>query len=828
MSFKGIKVNGFCYAGEHLLVATDNGVMIKTGDAIKTLNVNNGLKSNKINCVSVYQQKYIFGSDAGLMVYNPENEKVINYGIEQGLIDEGILTVVNQGNQYLWIGSNSGLMRFSPKEFKYYTVGPDNNSNVIKCLLLDREDNVWMGTHSGLFKYRDDAFSSFDKVNGPGNAFIFQIFRDHTGNLWLCTDNSGIYKYSGGYFKRYGLKEGLNTNVAKAGLQHSNKKILFGTKDGIVEYKNDRFYEIPIPKEFAGLCEMLIEDKDGSVWIAGGNGVALMKWVNNTPQLTYKALPSSVSHQAYCLWKDSENTIWIGSSPAGLFKVEGDSIVSMNRRLNLKEENFYAIRDYKNYLLVATLNGLYILNTKTGEGNYINESDGLNSELVYSIELTRDRKNLWIGTNQGINKLNLEKYFTDQVIQIESYSKQDGFTGVECNSNGIWEDENGTLWFGTVSGLVKHEPSKLKPNKVKNSTLIQSIKIFSEDTLLKDGSELESKFNTIAFYYKGICFTNPENVKYRKQLVGLEKEWSEPNNENYSKYANLAPGNYTFMVKSCNNEGVWDENPTTFSFTILRPFYATWWFNALLISTILLLAYTAFTIRVKSIQRKQKQETERRVELSKIELKALRAQMNPHFIFNSLNSIQHYIFNSKSDEAIKYLSKFARLVRTILNNSNKPYVTVGEDLEALILYLELEQMRFEGKFEYEIIVDNKVDIDYDIMPPLLIQPYVENAILHGLNPKPGKGKLSISFKSADNYLICIISDDGIGREKASEIKRTMPVSKHKSLGMKITEDRLRIMNDASNSPLSVEITDLKNEAGLACGTEVKIFIPIMG
>jgi sensor histidine kinase YesM len=232
-------------------------------------------------------------------------------------------------------------------------------------------------------------------------------------------------------------------------------------------------------------------------------------------------------------------------------------------------------------------------------------------------------------------------------------------------------------------------------------------------------------------------------------------------------------------------------------------------------------------LRVRAIKKKQQLEFERKVEISRIELKALRSQMNPHFIFNSLNSIQHYIFNSKTDEAIKYLSKFAKLVRIILNNSNKPTVTVGEDIDALKLYLELEQMRFEEKFDYEVIVDPSVDLDYDIMPPLLTQPYVENAILHGLNPKPEKGMLTITLTSENNFLICTIVDNGIGRKKSSEIKHTMPGTKHKSLGMKITEDRLRILNEVNNSKLSVNIIDLM-QGDVALGTKVELFIPIHG
>ena len=233
-------------------------------------------------------------------------------------------------------------------------------------------------------------------------------------------------------------------------------------------------------------------------------------------------------------------------------------------------------------------------------------------------------------------------------------------------------------------------------------------------------------------------------------------------------------------------------------------------------------------LRIYNVKKKQRLEFERKVEMSKIELKALRSQMNPHFIFNSLNSIQHYIFTAKSDEAIKYLNKFARLVRIILNNSEKPTVTVSDDLEALKLYLELEQMRFEEKFDYEIIVDESVDTDYDIMPPLLMQPYVENAILHGLNPKPVKGKLTIKLSSRNNFLICTIIDNGIGREKASEIRRTMPFKKYKSLGMKITEDRLKILNEINNSQLSVTITDLKNSNNESLGTKVELFVPLNG
>lgn len=813
-----------------IYIGTDKGLVIYGHKTFDVFTQNNGLAANKVNCVALYKNYLVIGTTKGLSLFNLSTRKFSNYYIESGLIDENITALNNQNNQFLWVGSQTGLLRFDGVNFMYYSIGTDNNSNHVKALLNDKEDNIWVATHSGLYRYRDNAFSTFDKINGPGNAFTYQIFRDHKDNLWVCSQNNGVYKYSQGYFKRYGVRDGLSSTDCKTGIEDSEGHLLFGTKAGLVQFKNERFYPVALPKEFSGACEMIYQAQNKTVWIAGADGIVSLKWKGDLPVTRYFSLPTKMPYKAFGICEDENGALFIGTSPAGLYKLEDDSIHNLNKEFGISEEDYFAVKYNNHYLFAATLNGVLVVNTKTRASRYIAESDGLNSELVYSLEFAENKNSLWIGTNQGINKINLKEYIGSGKIEIVSYGKLQGFAGVECNSNGIWEDRDGSLWFGTVSGLVKHEPFNLKRNLVENKTLIQEIRLLNEDTLLMDSVVLPSDFNTISFYYRGICLTNPEKVLYQKKLEGLDldKDWSLPSTEDYSKYANLAPGKYTFKVRSCNNEGIWNGKETHFTFTIKSPFYLTWWFLLVTFLGSFGLIYAFFIIRIYNIKKKQRLDFERKVEMSKIELKALRSQMNPHFVFNSLNAIQHYIFNAKSEEAIKYLNKFARLVRIILNNSEKPTVTVGEDLEALKLYLELEQMRFEGKFDYEIIVDESVDIDYDIMPPLLMQPYVENAILHGLNPKPEKGKLTIRLSSKNNFLICTIADNGIGREKASEIRRTMPVKKYKSLGMKITEDRLRILNEINNSQLSVSITDLKDEDGKALGTMVELFVPLTG
>lgn len=827
--FDDFRINCLLWKDSSTIYAgTDRGLVIYSAGKFEIIDRTDGLPSDKINCIAPFREVLALGTDGGLCFYDHVSGKSSNYHIGNGLIDEEIAAVGEQPGGLLWVGSRSGLLSFDGQQFRYYNVGNDNNSNNITRLLRDREGNLWLGTHSGLFRYRDNSFSTFDRINGPGGAFIYAIFRDRQGDLWICTNSSGVFRYSQGYFKKYGIRDGLVTNTCRGGIEDPEGRLLFGTQYDVCQFKNNRFQNIPLPPGFKGPFETFFIDSRKRVWITGGNGVGLLSWEKNKPSVRFIPIPSQAELTVFGLCEGANGDIYVGTFHDGLYRLSGDSMIHLSDRIQPSESDFFSLRYLRGWLFAPTLNGLLALNTRTNKARRISWDEGLNSGLAYSIEFAQQKKYLWIGTNQGINRLDLKKFLQAGMVDIRSFGKEEGFAGVECNTNGIWEDADGTLWFGTVNGLVRHEPSEFKVNTVENSTIIERVVVEQHDTLPRDGLSLSHDQNSLSFYYRGICLTNPAKVLYQKKLEGLESDWSKPGPEDYSKYANLAPGRYTFRVRSCNNEGIWNSKDTSFTFEIRTPFYLTWWFRIAAVLLLFAVIYLVFIARVYYIRRRQKADFDRKVEMSRVELKALRSQMNPHFVFNSLNSIQHYIFHNRSEEAIKYLSKFARLVRIILNNSDKPTVTVGEDIETLRLYVELEQMRFEDKFEYEIVIDESVDPDYDIMPPLLMQPYVENAILHGLNPMPVRGKLTIRLNSENNFLICTITDNGIGREKAAEIKRTMPFSRHRSLGMKITEDRLRLLNAITLSQLSVIVTDLKNAEGEALGTEVKLFVPLNG
>ncbi|MGZ6539861.1 MAG: sensor histidine kinase, partial [Bacteroidia bacterium] len=262
----------------------------------------------------------------------------------------------------------------------------------------------------------------------------------------------------------------------------------------------------------------------------------------------------------------------------------------------------------------------------------------------------------------------------------------------------------------------------------------------------------------------------------------------------------------------------------SFTFTIDRPFWRTWIFLLTLISTFILALILSIRFRIRRIKNREKQKTELNKKIANIESQALRAQMNPHFIFNTLSSIQHYISNNDTDSALKYLSKFAKLMRRIMDNSKQQMIAVDEEIKALNLYLELEVMRFDKKFEYNINVDREIDQTYDRIPSMLIQPYVENAIIHGLLPKQGNGKISITLEKHGDTILCTIEDNGIGREKSMEFKKNR-VQQHKSMGMSITKERLDILNSSLNSNINAEIIDLF-ENGKSSGTKVKLIIPL--
>jgi LytS/YehU family sensor histidine kinase len=312
-------------------------------------------------------------------------------------------------------------------------------------------------------------------------------------------------------------------------------------------------------------------------------------------------------------------------------------------------------------------------------------------------------------------------------------------------------------------------------------------------------------------------------------LKGFDKEWSPVSVQHSFTYPNLNPGKYTFMVKACNEDGVWNHQPIELQFSILPPFWLRWWFIIIVIITIGGIVFAVFKWRVNLIKSKAAEEqkkTQMEKDILELEQKALRLQMNPHFIFNALNSIQSQIGTDNEQAARYYLAKFSRLMRQILDNSRQATITLEEEINTLENYLLIEKFCNGDRFDYNISVDPNLEKDYIKIPPMLLQPFIENAIKHGLKYSNEKrGMIEVTFSEKNNLLECSVTDNGIGRVKAEELNKNSKETYHKSTALLVTQERLDLLKEDKNIR-SLEIIDLYDENENALGTKVIVRIPL--
>jgi LytS/YehU family sensor histidine kinase len=306
------------------------------------------------------------------------------------------------------------------------------------------------------------------------------------------------------------------------------------------------------------------------------------------------------------------------------------------------------------------------------------------------------------------------------------------------------------------------------------------------------------------------------STKYRYRLLGLTENWVETNSRTVDFWS-LPAGSYVFEVCSLNEDGLWGPASSA-PFVIARHFTATWWFQSLIVLLIIGVIAGGFTWFYRS----KRAQLVQRAKMTELRQQALNANMNPHFIFNALNSIQHFINSDQPELANEFLTDFSRLIRMNLENNLETLVPLDEEMERLELYLKLEKLRFGEKLTYSIRgLDDLRTLDISI-PPMLLQPYVENAVIHGILPKEKGGHIDISLRAIGKHFEVEICDNGIGLKAARQRKR----EGHDSLALKMNEERLSILSALSGSAFSIAIVDRSEEAIPAEGTLVRLFLPM--
>lgn len=805
-------------------IGTTEGISVFDGKTFTPITISNGLLSNSVTSIAQDRENnFWIGTDNGICKIS--NNIFTSYTTEQGLIDNNVTSIICDYKNTLWIGTGKGLMKYKDGKFVKHSIKRDQNSNLVSYLFEDFEHNLWIGTYSGLFKYRGNPFISYGIHDGLSNNFIFGITRDSKDNLWIGSQGGGLFNYKAGEFYQFNNENGLDANGVNMIYEYSPGILWLGTDKGLTIYDGKNFSKKKDTSSvWTNVINTIYKDSKNNIWITSKGCV----YKYDGEQFIFYPLNGlSDKCDAWTVVEDKKGGLWIGAYLGGVFKFEGNGFIECSKQIGLKNDSFLAsLIDKEGNLYFGALDGLWMINPSDTTKPPVNfgEKDGMSSDLVYSLTFGTSEKEIWVGTNQGVNKLDIATYKSTGKKNIIQFGKQEGFSGVECNGNGTYIDKDGSIWFGTVNGVIKYDPNEYIANPFESRISITKYRLFYQDTVFTNNMHLHYDDNSITFSFSGICLTNPAKVKYSHILEGFETNWSPASKERFTTYSNLPPGTYTFKVISSNNEGVWNKIPASFTFTIDRPFWKTWAFIVFTTTFFILALILSIRFRIRRIKVREKRKTELNKKIANIESQALRAQMNPHFIFNTLSSIQHYISNNDTDAALKYLSKFAKLMRKIMDNSKQQMISVAEEINALELYLELETMRFDKKFIHTITVDKEIDQTYDRIPSMLIQPYVENAIIHGLLPMQGNGKITITLEKQNDTILCTIEDNGIGREKSMEFKKNR-VQQHKSMGMSITKERLDILNSSLNSNINAEIIDIF-ENGKASGTKVRLIIPL--
>jgi two-component sensor histidine kinase len=390
---------------------------------------------------------------------------------------------------------------------------------------------------------------------------------------------------------------------------------------------------------------------------------------------------------------------------------------------------------------------------------------------------------------------------------------------------------NGYLFAGAeIDALQYIDFSSVTDLKTPRACYLSGIQVFNKpyptDTLPEylHTLKLSHKNNFITLTVSSTEFGEPEGLEYRYRLSGIDKEWIHTNYLTRTiSYPALRPGDYVFYTSIRNEDGSWSDSKINLGITIVPEWWQTMLFKISAFAIVLCLLIVFNRRRIQSIRKKEQQKARHEKELIELEAKALRAQMNPHFVFNCLNSIKSLIQLNENEKSVTYLTTFSKLIRTLLNNAEKKEISLYDEIETCKYYLQLEAMRFDTKFSYSVSADENIDLKSVQVPALIIQPFIENAIWHGIIPRSTEGSVFLNVLRNDGSIEIVIEDNGIGRE-ASRQNRSASGLTHQSKGVNLTQSRLELDSLLQQRQAKVEIIDKKNESGISTGTKVIITI----
>lgn len=825
--------NGFAGTGINGIIQGEKGQMwfndyhsIFTWDPIerKMAETNNpilsGIKGLSINYVDTLACSLYLGTfNKGLIRYDYKSIKWTSFRSgEEALSTKDYDPVRNlqpyQKSLYAFI-SELGLGFLDKDKGKLVTLQPVplGKDWVMQSLLTDH-DNIWAGTDNGLLLFTHEKIK-VENITPPNrNSGAFNTVQVQPLQPFIFTGNynrPSIYKMPAEGGSKTDLK-GI-TGYLRYYYKDSKDGEWISTEDAIYRKTPDSnqwekvFIEFSNKHGAPNLPRNFIQDAKGNIYVRIRNA-GLWHFDSLKKSFIPHKMPTLPENSIYSglAYTIATNTLWVSEENTGLYALNLNSGKWNHHPLQVANTPLTPVRIVagKDGAIAFSdpFNGIGLYFPGTKKTILVSQKDGLPSNNVSSIDVDTEG-NFWTFSTEGISKVMAKDYSVANFQQPDLVKIQE----IACGSDGM-------VYVAAAEGLYRFNGTLLEPQKTTGKLLINKLEVMGNPYPFTDQINLPPAMSDIQIHFSYVDLYSGSRPAFEYRFES-EQEWKNLGERNIISLSRLSPGAYTITLRKKNDPltAQWQ----SLSWTIEKPFWQRSWFMLAGLLATGAGVYFFTQRRISAIREKAALKQK----MAETEMAALQAQMNPHFIFNSINCIDAMVQEGDKYNATTYLNKFAKLLRNVLEGSRNTTVSLSSDMETLRLYIELECMRMDENFEWEIDLPDEVAAADIRVPSLIIQPYVENAILHGLRHLTGKkGILKVKVGLNGDVLSYQITDNGVGREFAKTIQKTQ----HTSFGLDITRERIEHFNLGNRG--SVTITDLKNEKGEPGGTEVKVLLPL--
>jgi streptogramin lyase len=752
---------------------------------------------------SVVTDRYVIISFRNeVYVVERRSGKTLKYTFENSII-----WMSQDQDGIIWIGFyNTGIKGFVDAEDLNRPLFHLLKKHSVSSICKDSEGSYWATTlNDGAFYFPSLQVQALKKSNELKVKSINTIC-SNDDQIWFAGNSPYLYSFDG-QIKEWPWVKDFSSDIRK--LVWFNNKLIVSVSSprsmgGLINPEKRETRKVDV--YFLGAKQIL----DGGIILCAPNH-DYFEYRNN--KFMHHYFPDQIVFKyIFDVCQDSLGNMWYGTE-RGLILKKNDRFVNMRDSNALYGTRVMCIVKDGDLMWMGTKGGGLLCKMPGALINYTTE-DGLPSNSISDIIVDNDT--LWLASNKGVAKFAGKP----SIGKVETWSTANGLTNNEVNDIDLL---NGTVYVATQDGLCYFPKSMCGINKTPPPVYINNIRINNRDTTLLNEYHLDYKHNHIIFSFVGINYQKINDIEYKYRLIGADNAWNY-STQTEARYSALLPGEYTFQLVAINNSGIQSAVPVEVKIIISTPYWRTRWF--LLLSLLILIALLAFIVMSIFSYRMRtfKKQNCLKQEMNKFRQKALSSQMNPHFLYNSINSAQYFILNNDPNTASDYLSGLGKLMRLVLNNSMYDRVSLKEELKALFLYVEMEQKRFDYTFEFCKSIDRNINLDRTLIPPLILQPYVENAIHHGLRTKKGKRLLKLIIRTKGNCIIVEIEDNGVGRKQTERSERNKNSSTHISFGTEITKHRLMILEEVYSKKMTVDIDDLYNNDDKPEGTKVTLTI----